>query len=242
MDAAKKRSAQNLAAKIKAERGSKSDQSKKVGETSPDRRKRITKEEVNTAPWKFTADQYQEAHGVKQPWIAEISPMQMGLSSERQKKKYAEERSREWEASAAIKQEWGDKVWSAYKSGKIKDSDLPNTGGSGYFGALDAYHLVQNRKAAEKKQGFDARVLEARKVNDILDLDTVAVGDRIFDLMTRDYRVVTKKNKASVVAVSESGKERKVQRGAVQWKSYGDLISAVKNGESIAPTREKKES
>lgn len=47
--------------------------------------RRLTADDVNKTPWKFTASQYQYAHKVHEPWIAEASPMQSGLMGKREK-------------------------------------------------------------------------------------------------------------------------------------------------------------
>lgn len=229
-----------LADKIRAKKGLRDRNVPKPVVEAPVRTK-ITKEDVNSTPWKYTAQQYQSAHGVHEPWIAEIAPDRMAEMSDRGKKKYFEGRSKEWDDSAAIKREWGDKVWSAYKSGKIKDSDLGQEKGGGFFGPLSAAKLVESRKLSEKKAGFEKALLEARSINTINELSGVEIGDRVSDLIGRGYSEVTKKYKRKVVTVNSEGKEQTIPTGRLQWKSYNDLVSAVKNGEQIIPTRKAKQ-
>jgi hypothetical protein len=59
------------------------------------------REVANTRPWCMTASQYQAAMGIKQPHIAEISPMQYAGLSRRGKAQYDAKRSAEWDASFA---------------------------------------------------------------------------------------------------------------------------------------------
>ena len=211
---------------------------KSVAKVEKPRGSRITKDDVNAEPWKFTAEQYQVAHGVKQPWIAEIAPARMAEQSKSEKSRYFKERAKEWDASAAIKAEWGGKVWDAYKKGKITDADIQDDSGNrGTFGDLSAKRLVYSRKNSEKKASFDADFLKAREINSLKTLDDIDVGSRVFDIIQRKYLEVTKKFKTKVMAIDEEGVDHSVQTGRLQWKSNDDLISAVKNGESPKPEK-----
>ena len=238
-EAAIKASKVALADKIRARKGLSDRNAPKADpKVEKARGSRITKDEVNAEPWKFTAQQYQDAHGVKQPWIAEIAPARMAEQGKREKSRYFKERAKEWDASASIKAEWGGKVWDAYKKGKITDADIQDDSGNrGTFGDLSAKQLVYSRKKSEKKASFDADFQKAKETNQLQNLDEVKVGSRVFDNVGRKYLEVAKKHKTKVMAIDEDGATHSVQTGRLNWKSHEDLVFAVKNGESIKPRK-----
>ena len=192
--------------------------------------KKITKEDVQATPWMYSASQYQNAHDVKQPWIAEISPMQMGMMSERAKKAYFAKRSKEWDASAAIKQEWADKVYEAYKQGKFRLEDTPE---SRSMFETSARSVISARKAAESKAEKDALMKAAKSQNQIISTEDIVVGDRAFDALYGNYGTITKTFKNSVRFADDKGGERSVNVGRLNWRSRNDLEKAALNGEEI---------
>jgi len=242
MTAAGKASAQELAAKVRARKGLKPIDKSVLTPDNKDKKtgvkNMLTKEMVNAEPWKYTASQYQAVHGVKQPWIAEISPMQMGMMSKRQKAEYEKKRSEEWDASAKIKDEWADKVYAAYKSGKITDKDLEAAPKSkGLFGPMSASEVVFHRKQAEEKAGRDKLVKEASQKNQIQSADDVEVGDRVYDIFSRGYVTVEKKFKNKLRVTYANGDSSNLQLGAAKWRSHDDLEKVALNGESVRPPK-----
>jgi hypothetical protein len=170
-------------------------------------------------PWTITPDRYQHLIGVKQPWLAEISPMQYGLLGKRQKEAYDKKRAAEWEASGAAKDEWRGKVISAWDAGII-DSHSPEL-------HPEAKTAITMEKIHRGKAAKEANLQAAQRTNEITSVDQVEVGDRVFDLMSGKYGKVTKKNKTSVVFEQEAGGynpgPRKVDARGLRWKSYTDL-------------------
>ena len=73
--------------------------------------------------WTMTAAQYQAKMGVHQPWIGEISTVQYAGLSKRGKAQYEAKRAGEWDASAACKQEWRDKVIAAHDADEFNQHD-----------------------------------------------------------------------------------------------------------------------
>lgn len=169
--------------------------------------KRITKDEVNAKPWEFSGSQYQIAHGVPQPFIGEISPMQFSRMGKQQKAAYEKKRREEWQASADIKKEWADKVEQAYKDGKIS-RDTPGL-------SKDARDVIIrsdiNRKEREKAQALDA----ALQKNNIDSMNDFKIGDRVHTPLY-GYGRVLKKNKKTVkiVLLDGNGNPRKNRDGS----------------------------
>jgi hypothetical protein len=137
-------------------------------------------------PWMIGPETYQAWRGVHQPWIAEISPFQMGEMSKRQKAAYQKKRSAEWKASGDCKAEWADRVEAAYRLGLIDQSTpgLPKETQDCLFWIIDA-----NEKAAAKEKRD--RQLED---NQIKDLSELQAGMRVFCPIYQ-YGVVIKINR-----------------------------------------------
>ena len=198
--------------------------------------KKITESDARAEPWKYSASHYQAAIGVKQPWIAEVSPMQMGLMSKRQKAEYQKKRSEEWDASAKAKQEWADKIWQAYKSGKITEKDL--TGGSSGLFEMSARDVVTSRKIAEDQVKKQQIIKQAQEKNKIQSVQDVEVGDRVYDMIYRSYGTVVKKNQKSLRVMDEKGDEYNLDIGMrTQWRSLKDLEPIALNGEEVRPPK-----
>ena len=187
------------------------------------------KEQAKAKPWTVTDRQYLAAIGVHQPWIAEISPMQIGLMSDRERKRYQEKRGAEWDAAAKAKAEWRAKVYAAYQAGEftLKDPDI-----------LDAVKdAVAGVQVAAKKQTAEQANEQAQTEAVIKSPADVEVGDRIFDLMSGQYAVVLKKFKTSVRVKGERGSEYTRPAGQFLWGSYDDVKAKAAAGEPIRPVR-----
>ena len=177
-------------------------------------------------PWTTDAARYQSALGVKQPWIAEISPVQMGRMSARAKKAYDAKRAAEWEASGVAKERWRKEVIRAFELSlfRLSDDEVTNE-------AREAVRFEQRR--AEDLAQKRALVV-ARTANQVLP-DEVAKGHRVWDLMRRQYGVVTKVFTKSARVEFLDGKDRTIPIGQLQWLSYDDLKGAVERGDPIKP-------
>lgn len=72
---------------------------------------------VDTPAWQTSAEAWKRARGVHTPWIAEVSPMQLGMMSPRQRAAYEKRRSAEWSASATEYAAWRVEVVAAFDAG-----------------------------------------------------------------------------------------------------------------------------
>ena len=154
--------------------------------------------EKNTPPWHLSASQYCIQQGVKQPYICEISPMQMGLMGKRKLEAYMRERGAQWEASAACKLEWRSKVYAAFRAGEFDWRDPP---ASLHPEALSALVLavVEVEKVA-KDDAWRAFGL----ANRIWAPSDVSEGDRVYDIMCRGYVRVVKTFAKGIRTVPET--------------------------------------
>jgi len=196
-------------------------------EQSQSDRKRITKEDANKTPWMYSARQYQYAHGVHEPHIAEASPHQMGSMGKREKKEYMEKRSSDWQASGAIKQEWAKKVIQAHDEGKFSLDD-PST-------PKDTRDIVRGTKRAETKQDLGKALTSHWSGKDSLSsslehLDQVKVGDRVFDSLRGDHFVVARKFATSVSGTNDKGETHKLQLGSMHWGTRDQINQALQDG------------
>jgi hypothetical protein len=185
-------------------------------------------------PWLYTALQYQYAKDIHQPWIAEISPMQYGLMSKRQREQYLKERAKQWDAAARAKQEWGDKVWMAYQNGEFSLKDVPETSSKNWF-EISVRDLITAREEAQRKAGEDQLIDKAREENQIKDVSQIEIGDRIYHPIFKRYGIVEKKFKNSIRVLDENGDIYKVDARVAQWRSYDDMREAALNGEAMRP-------
>lgn len=178
-------------------------------------------------PWTTDASRYQSALGVKQPWIAEISPVQYGRMSARAKKAYDAKRAAEWEASGVAKERWRKEVLRAFDLGQFRldDDDVTED-------AREAVRLGQRRvaEAAEK-----SALALARTANQVLPGE-LEVGDRVYDLMRGKYGTVSKVFKKSARVDYGDGAST-TGIGGLQWHSYNDLLEVVKRGDPVKPAR-----
>jgi hypothetical protein len=154
-------------------------------------------------------------HGIHEPWIAEISPMQMGLMSARQKKIWQERRSKEWAASIEGKRAWANAVFAAYDAGAFTlKTERAHP---------DAVAAVRTELIARAKQTEEAAKKAAHLDNRIRSVEEVAIGDRIYDLMYSRYVHVLKKFKTSFRVRDENGKEYTGNFGRFQRYQYNDV-------------------
>lgn len=184
---------------------------------------------ANRPIWTLTHTQYLILQNVHQPHIAEISPMQYGMMSDRARGKYQEQRSREWSASGACKAEFDRLVFEAFKRGEFKRTDEGVS--------QDAKSAVIYLTAQENKAARDERIREARRENQILHVDDAEVGDKIFIFGYSTYATITKKLKVSFRVQVESGREYKIAAGACHWLKYDDMLKAVDEGRPINPRK-----
>lgn len=193
--------------------------------------------EKNTPPWHINASQYCIQQGVKQPYICEISPMQMGLMSKRALDKYMTERGREWQASADCKQEWRRKVYAAFKAGEFQK------GSPGLHS--EAWDAVVSARIAEGEASRAEAWKEYEQANHITRPSDVSPGDRIYDLMCSCYVRVLKLFPKGIRVQPESPRYssdpmKSVTRPArVFWRmSYDDAkeaFEAAYSSESTTP-------
>lgn len=155
--------------------------------------KRITAQEVDKEPWKFSASQYQVAKGVHQPHIAEISPMQFAHLSKRGKVQYEAKRRQEFQASADIKSEWRDKVEKAYGDGKI-NKDTPGL-------SKEARSVLIHSDIRRKKEGVKAAEKAADEAATIRSTSEIQKGEELDHPIYKRVRVVRVSPKSIRVAV-----------------------------------------
>lgn len=175
--------------------------------------------------WKMTRDAYQAMRGVKRPHIAEISPMQMGLMSKRQRSTYSTTRGAEWDASAKCYADYRAECYAAY--------------------VLDQSILIHSEitKDAKNEIGYgiqiakeqrDAQVRALLNATNRVKVDDVVVGDVVFSIMRREYLKVTKKWAVSIEGTNDVGACFKTKIMACMWLSHDDLNRAVEQGRTDA--------
>lgn len=187
---------------------------------------RLTQEQVQAEPWKYSASAYQAVMGVHQPYIAEISPMQYAHLSKRGKAQYDAKREHDWDASAACKAEWRRLVIEAHDASRFhyKDADVEP----------EAKHAVIGERIDRDKKAKRAAIDAALADNKITDVSQLKVGDRIFDMAGGWHGTVTKVNKVSVSYKPDcqpgswaEGRIFKANIGSLQWKPYAEVAKSV---------------
>lgn len=136
--------------------------------------------------WKLSASQYCTQQDVKEPWIAEISPMQLGLMSKRARAQYDEKRRAEWAASGACKEEWRQEVVKASVSGVFDWRNPPaDLHPEARAAAIAAHIATQKANREEAWKAFSAtQAIHAPS--------DVAPGDRLWDIAFSGYVRVLK--------------------------------------------------
>lgn len=177
-------------------------------------------------PWEMSASGWLAHTGVHEPWIGEISPMQMGLMGKQQKARYDKQRAAEWDASSKAKAEWRAAVIAAHDEGRITQDD-PGL-------HPDAKSAIFAERAARQEAAEKARLDQALKDNRITSASQVKAGDRVYDVMYGRYVTVTKPLKASVHVVDDHGDTYKAPASRLQWRHYNE----VKSGQPAPPAPE----
>ncbi len=149
-----------------------------------------------TEPWKHSADQYQAAKGVHQPWIAEISPFQYARMGKQQKAAYDAKRTKEWDASTNVKREHRAAVIEAFKAGKITHK----TEGI----SQDAKRAILGEMHATKKAGKEAKRKAVDERRTIRSPSEVKPGQTIETTMYGKVKV-GKVNRATVSVQGKFG-------------------------------------
>lgn len=150
--------------------------------------------------WKLSASQYCTQQDVKEPWLAEISPMQLGLMSKRQRDAYDKKRSAEWAASGACKEEWRQKVVAASLGGVFDWRSPPTDLHPEARSAAIAAHIATEK--ANREETWRA-FYEAQRIRTPSD---VAPGERIWDIAFSGYvRVLKTFAKGIRVALEREG-------------------------------------
>lgn len=173
-----------------------------------------------TPVWQMSRGAYQARAGVKQPWIGEISGVQLGRMSKRARAQYEAKRSAEWGASHECGLAFARECFEAYVADQtILDHEAIST---------DARNAILSAKLRWEEAERAERERRAVEVNRISDASEVLVGARVFCILGREYLRVTKVFKASLRGIGErDGRERKVPAKACQWLSHDDLKASV---------------
>lgn len=170
--------------------------------------------------WTLTRSGWQAARGIHEPYIAEISPMQLAHMSKAAKRRYEAQRSKEWEASAEAGAEYRRLVVDAFARGEFAWDDASN----------DAKDAVRSHQARVRESDNKALTDAALKANRLSIADLV-VGERVFDIMSRSYGTVVKVSRKSARVKLESGyqpgREAKVYDGMVRRLSHDDAMAAI---------------
>lgn len=158
----------------------------------------------NIPAWHLSASQYCIQQGVKEPYICEISPMQMGLMSKRQRAQYGKQRDAEWNASAECKQEWARKVVDACKAGVFDWRRPPPELHPEARSAAIAGHIAEEKAQREEAWQAYRETLRVTKPTD------TAPGERLHDILYNGYvRVVKLFPKSLRVVLERDGENAK---------------------------------
>ncbi len=185
----------------------------------------ITIQDVTAQPWCFDSRQWRMVHGIHIPWIAELSPFQVGSMGKQQRARYDKERAAVWQASGDGCRAWSDAVIAAFDAGRFEQygfgvSDEANTA---VFGVLRerASAALKERERSLWKQNHD--------------MTGVKVRDVVYCLMSSQYGVVAKLSAKSARVLNTgggygSGQTWKHSLTGLQWLSHGDLTEQAKAG------------
>lgn len=165
--------------------------------------------------WQKTRDRYQSERGVHRPHIAEISPMQMGMMSQRAKEAYQKKRSAEWAASEKCATEFAQACFEAY----LADPTILRSPRISEDARKQISFALRRSEQAER----EARAAAAHRENRLSSKDQVSVGDRVWALLGGCYITVEKVFSASVRGRDDQGRSRKVAIKALMRLSYQDL-------------------
>ena len=121
---------------------------------STDRPAPVTRD---TPAWQIAAVAWKGVRGIHTPWIAEVSPMQLGAMNGRTRRAYDERRRAEWDASAEGHAAWRAEVMAAFDAGAFT-LDHPEL----HREARDAVRralFARSKRAAEAAAEFGADLL-----------------------------------------------------------------------------------
>jgi hypothetical protein len=171
--------------------------------------------QANEPVWQMGPSRYLALHGIHEPWIAEISPMQMGRMSERAKKAYEVKRSAEWTASMKGKQDWAAEVFAAFERGEftLKSAEAHP----------DAVSAVRTELVARDKRVLEAAKKVAHVENRIRSIDDVTIGDRLYDIGYSRYVHVVRKFKNGIRVRDDGGREYTADARRFQRFQYNDV-------------------
>ena len=139
--------------------------------------------------WTMSRSAWQHAQGIHQPHIGEISGVQLARMSKRARRVYDAKREREWDASSEAKQRYDRRVVEAHDAGEFAVGDATTH--------RDARAAVV-ASATRRAEAAQAAQWEGAQKDNVLSIDQVAVGDRVWLIIGGHYGTVIKKNKKSI--------------------------------------------
>lgn len=186
---------------------------------------RPSEQELAARPvWQWSASAWIYRQGIAQPHICEISPYQMGQMSKRQRAQYQARRSVEWDKAGQAKAEYRRQVCAAFEAGEFEPLD-PKLD-------RDAKSAILSARAAKSKADAEDR-FSAASVTNILGIEDLSIGDRVFVLMGGHYGKVIKINRKSIRVLldgwpdSPSLISMSGRCGSVRKLSHNDLKASL---------------
>jgi hypothetical protein len=186
---------------------------------------KLTIEEVQVYPWKYTTVQYLAALNVHDPHIGEVSEVQITRMSRSGKTAYMNKQTELWNASAACEEDWRQRVWACFEAGDFTLDDV--------LLSSEARSAVILEQAERIKAAKDARFCDAMQCNFVQDPQ---IGQRIYDVGGGGYGTVTKVNRYSVRYEPEhppshwdTARTFKADIGQLRYLSYNDLKAVIEN-------------
>lgn len=143
----------------------------------------MTAPTLATPAWQTTPEAWKSLRGIHTPWIAEVSPMQLGLMRPNARKAYDEKRRREWEASAEGFRAWLAEAMAAFDA-RAFTLDHPDL----HPAARDAIRT----ELVARAQRAEAASAEARREAAFADhwtRETATVGAPVYHVIYRWMRV-----------------------------------------------------
>lgn len=137
----------------------------------------------DTPAWQCAAVAWKGVRGIHTPWIAEVSPMQLGAMNGRTRRAYDARRRAEWDASAEGHAAWRAEVMAAFDAGAFT-LDHPEL----HREARDAVRselVARAKRAAEEAEAARRRAVE----DDHWTRETAKPGDPVWHILYRWMRV-----------------------------------------------------
>ena len=184
----------------------------------------LTQDEVVAAPWRYSPDQWQSAHGVYQPMIGEISTVQYSRMSGRGKRQYEAKRAGEWQASMDCKQEYRAAVIAAYVAGQFHWRDA---GVSSEAKSVAIAHDIEQKKLS-RQAALDA----LHEANKDVRRDDLKPGMWICTSY-HAWIKITKVNKVSVSGEWRPGQVGKDDFSVLRWVDYRMVEQALDAGLTV---------